>query len=327
MADITDNLKEILNQIPELPGIYKFYNSGGIIIYIGKSKCLKKRVKSYFAKTPKWEKVKKLVCFIHDIEYIVTDTHLEARLLECELIKTVKPFFNSQMKNDQKYVYLKIAEYNTYNPLRVIPEREADSFGPFRSRYTLIDIINSFRNLYPIIKTEQSYSFDYHLLPAALDKESFFNNRNSLLDMLSETAGMELFICGLEEKMREAASLFKYETASMYRDIISGFQYIMHGINAYRNLISRNILLQIPCPGGFKLIFASGGLIRLKEKLSDPKPEDIKKFIRKGEAMVKSGIWEYSLPETDFTDKMRIDFRDVLYSEIMALPEEMVTLL
>ena len=332
MSVITDRISEKLKSIPELPGIYKFYNADGMIIYIGKSKCLKKRVKSYFAKTPKWEKVKKLVCFIHDIEYIVTDTHLEARLLECELIKTVKPHFNSQMKNDQRYVYLKVADYSPLpyrdNPLRVTSEREEETFGPFRSRYTLIDIIDSFRNLYPIIKTVEDYSFDYHLLPVSLNKASFTDNRNSLMDMFTDVNKLDLFSYKLEEKMKEAASLYKYETASFYRDILSGFQYIKHGINAYQNLISRDILLRIPYPEGLKLFYVSGGLICLKEKYSAPTKKDINKFIRKGQASALPGKTESgSVPGIELTDKMRIDFRDVLYSEIMALPEEMVEIL
>lgn len=319
MPEIANHIKEQLAQIPELPGIYKFYNADGVIIYIGKSKCLKKRVKSYFAKTPKWEKVKKLVCFIHDIEYIVTDTHLEARLLECELIKAVKPHFNSQMKNDQRYVYLKVADFNYHNPLAVIPDREEDCFGPFRSRYTLLDIIDSFKNLYPITNLDGTYQFEYHLLPVTLDKAAFAANRTCMLDMLTDTGKIDLFVQKLKGYMTEAATAYKFETASKYRDIISGFGYIKHGISAYQNLISNNILLNIPCTEGCKLFYVSNGTIRLKEKFSQPPgPKDRDCFIQKGKEQVV---------RIDLSDKMQIDFRDVLYSEITALPEDMVMLL
>ena len=113
----TDNIKEKLKQIPKLPGIYKMLDSRGNIIYIGKSKCLQNRVKSYFVASPKWEKVNRMVTMIKDIEYVVTDTHLEARLLECTLIKEHKPRFNAQMKNDQRYFFIKVENYNRYNPL------------------------------------------------------------------------------------------------------------------------------------------------------------------------------------------------------------------
>ncbi len=328
MQDIAEQLREKINRLPELPGIYKFYDAGGNIIYIGKSKCLKKRVKSYFVKSPKWEKVKKLVCFIKDIGYTVTDTHLEARLLECELIKANKPYFNSQMKNDQRYVYLKAAVYNNSNPLTVIPERDEDSFGPFRSRYTLLDIADSLRNIYPILKGGQGYVFEYHLLPVSLDREAFLINRNHLLEILKDSRNMDLFLLELEDKMKEAASFYKFETASRYRDILSGFKYIRHGIAAYENLLSRSIILKLPYTEGFKLFYISGGRILIKENFPALTEKTMKDFIKKGKSRAASGKWDLSADtELFINEKMRIDFRDVMYSEIMSLPEEMVTIL
>lgn len=150
LKNISKHLENILNSIPELPGIYQMIDSKGNIIYIGKSKCLKKRVKSYFVDTPKWEKVTKMVSLIHDIHYVVTDTHLEARLLECKLIKQVSPFFNSQMKNDKRYVYLSLESNLKRGPLSIVHERGLDTYGPFRSSHTLSDTIESLKNIYPI---------------------------------------------------------------------------------------------------------------------------------------------------------------------------------
>ncbi|WP_313129783.1 GIY-YIG nuclease family protein [Anaerocolumna sp.] len=146
MINLSEKLKERLHTLPELPGVYKMLDSQGNIIYIGKSKCLKKRVKSYFVNSPKWEKVNKLVRFIEDIEYEVTDTHLEARLLECELIKKRKPSFNSQMKHDKNYVYLKVAEFNNHNSLSIILDREDNCYGPFRRKFSIYDIIDSLKH-------------------------------------------------------------------------------------------------------------------------------------------------------------------------------------
>jgi len=96
-------LKNKRDQIPAQPGVYKMLDASGRIIYVGKSKCLKKRVNSYFTKAFKHSKIEKMVFLIADIEYVVTDTHLEARLLECQLIKEIKPYFNAQMKNDRHF--------------------------------------------------------------------------------------------------------------------------------------------------------------------------------------------------------------------------------
>ena len=328
LPDITNKLKEKLNKLPELPGIYKFYDGSGNIIYIGKSKCLKNRVRSYFTKSPKWEKVKKMIYFIQDVEYIVTDTHLEARLMECELIKTIRPYFNAQMKNDQRYVYLKVAEYNSYNPLTVVAERKEASFGPFRSRYTLLDVINSLKNIYPIKKSSQNYLFDYHLIPLTLTIDEFEENRKNLLALLTDPLKFDLFLAELEIKMTEAASFFKYETASMYRDIINGLKYIKHGISAYENLLSRNILLKIPYPEGVKLFYVSNGIILYKETFTTVKAKDIRAFIQKGiYRMNISGTHLNSNIDLEITEKKQIDFRDILCSEILALPEDMVILL
>ena len=82
-------LKHKIKYIPQLPGIYKMLDAQGNTIYIGQSKCLQKRVRTYFTPTHKRNKVDKLVSFIADLDYQVTDTHLEAKLLECRLIKEI----------------------------------------------------------------------------------------------------------------------------------------------------------------------------------------------------------------------------------------------
>lgn len=123
---MTNQLKDKLAMLPEAPGIYKMLDSRGDIIYIGKSKCLKSRVISYFANNPNWEKAKKMAPFIYDLEYVVTDTHLEAMLLECELIKRIKPHFNVSMKHDERYVYLKVGKTEQARPLYVVHTLESD---------------------------------------------------------------------------------------------------------------------------------------------------------------------------------------------------------
>lgn len=320
LIEISDKLKEKLNQLPQLPGIYKMLDAKGNIIYIGKSKCLKKRVKSYFVNNPKWEKVKKLVLFIHDIEYIVTDTHLEALLLECQLIKKIKPSFNAQMKNDQNYVYLKVENYNKFNALSVVYQREENTYGPFRKRFTLLNIINALKSIFPLIKKSGSYEFEYHIMPSPMDKHTFNQNKNVLLEIFSDSNHMDILMNALGEKMQEAAAEYKFETAAKYRDIIQGLYHINNGIWRYKDLMSKDILLKIPTLNGHKLFFISNGNILAKKLYSNLKNEDIERFVKESYA-IKSSI---SL-NTD--EKADIDFRDVLYSEIISLPQEMVQII
>ena len=90
--NLSIELKQKLDSIPQLPGIYKMLDSQGNIIYVGKSKCLRKRIKTYFTGNHERSKIEKLVSLISDIDYIVTDTHLEAKLLECKLIKKLNQY-------------------------------------------------------------------------------------------------------------------------------------------------------------------------------------------------------------------------------------------
>jgi excinuclease ABC subunit C len=316
VINISDKLKNKLNTAPKKPGIYKMLDSKGNVIYVGKSKMLNKRIKTYFANNPKWEKVIKMVPLIDDIEYIVTDTHLEARLLECSLIKSIKPIFNSQMKHDRGYVYLKLENYNRYRALSVIDSREEFSYGPFRRKFHLNETINIFKNLYPIKKTDNSYEFEYHLFPVTLNKDMFNENRNSLKEILSDYSKANLFINELENKMRREASLNNFEMASLYKDIINNVNFIIYSINKYNELVRHNILLTIPIEEGYKLFYISKGKIKKKEIYKKMTQTDIEVF---SETALTSTEDNYDLDE-----KSLMDFKDIVYSEIISLPESMV---
>lgn len=293
-------------------------DSRGNIIYVGKSKMLNKRVKTYFADNPKWEKVRQMVHLIDDIEFIVTDTHLEARILECSLIKTIKPIFNSQMKHDRGYVYLKLENYNKYKALSVIDSREEDSFGPFRRKFQLIETITALKNLYPLINTGSSYSFDYHLFPLALNGDTFMKNRSSLMEILSDNSKANIFVRALENKMKNEASLNNFEMASLYKDIIINVNYIINSINKYNELAKSNILLTIPIEEGYKLFYISKGKIIKKEKYEKLSQADIEIFT---ESTLTST--EYN---NDLDEKSLMDFKDIIYSEIISLPVSMVNI-
>lgn len=316
MINTTDKIREKLNSIPNLPGIYKFLDCYGKVIYIGKSKTLNKRVKSYFVDNPKWDKVNRIAPCIDDLEFIVTDTHLEARLLECELIKLIKPIFNSQMKHDEKYAYIKIEEHNRYNPISVVYNREENCYGPFRRKYSLYKIVESLKNLYPIIKSNDSYEYDYNLFPQSMNDATYEINKVVLMEIFSSDTHMETFIDGIEVKMREAASKYKFETASMYRDIIFNLNYLKTGISGYRNMFLKNIVLRIPIEKGIKLIFITYGQIAHKKTY--------KRLSNRSYDLFIDNCLKLYIP-TSNDEKRSIDYRDILYSEILSLPSNMVS--
>lgn len=321
--------REKLRQIPELPGIYKMLDSSGKIIYIGKSKSLRKRVQSYFTATPKWDKINKMVSLIKDIEYIVTDTHLEARLLECRLIKEYRPTFNSQMKNDRDYFFIKVNSYGrNASPLSISDNRTTDCFGPFRGRYAMQEFIDRLKSFYPIIKTENRYEFDYHLFPFQMDEVSFNSNRSVLLELFTNENNIDIITDAFQVKMDEAVIDFRYEAAAIYRDLIVKFKSIKKGLNGYKDLLNKNIVLKLPITNGrYKLFYVASGIIvnsLITDGLTQP---SIDNFIN--ESRLKASETAFSMTDDNSVadEKSWIDYRDILYSEILNLPEEMVELI
>lgn len=316
-------LKEKAKQLPELPGIYKMLDNRNNIIYIGKSKCLKKRVLSYFTASPKWEKVARMVTAIRDIDYIVTDTHLEARLLECRLIKEYKPRFNAQMKNDESYFFIRVETNHSSRPLSVVSERDVDCFGPFRSRFTISEFIDRLRNLYPITLGTNRFEFEYHLFPVTLDKSTFESNRQILLDIFSKEHKLLMLIESISAKMEEAVTGYQYELAAIYRDMVHCLKLIKYGLDGYQDLASKQILLKLPTNDGYKMFYVDKGrgIIMNSLKLPAISEEAIREFIQ-----VSRGISVEGAPD-HATEKAYIDYRDVLYSEISSLSVEEYELL
>lgn len=315
------DLIEKVRQLPELPGIYKMLDSRKNIIYVGKSKCLRKRVQSYFTGSPKWEKVTRMVSAIKDIDYIVTDTHLEARLLECRLIKELKPRFNAQMKNDQRYFFLKVEADNLSRPITVASEREEDCFGPFRSRFTISEFIDRLRCIYPITRGTDRYEFEYHLFPVSMEKEAFEHNRQILLEIFSSESNLLILTESILNKMEEAASGFQYEMAAIYRDMIRCLKIIQNGLDGYRSLASKHLLLKLPIGEGYKLFYVVNARIINTLKLPELTEEALRDFIRSCRNHPA-----HNAPDVN-TEKSFIDFRDVLYSEIANLAEDQYELL
>ncbi|AWW26762.1 GIY-YIG nuclease family protein [Acetobacterium sp. KB-1] len=311
------HLEQKLNQIPPLPGVYKMLDSAGQIIYIGKSKCLKKRVKSYFTKSPKQPKIERMVFFIDDINYIVTDTHLEARLLECQLIKEIQPYFNSQMKNDRRYFYLKVTNSAHSKGLSIVPEREDYSFGPFRRKQAIQSLIDMFTHLFPIVQDNHRFNFHYHTLPEIMNPDDFSKNRQTLLQIFSEATTLNCLLNQFQICMNKESAQYHYERATTYRDLIKSLTYISHILHDYKHLTTRDVLLKIPVEDGEKVFFISKGRIVLKKYFSLLTQAAIDTFLAEG-CRSKAAI----VPFPD--EKAAVDFQNILFSEIQALPDEWI---
>lgn len=149
---MTDLLKQQIESLPDLPGVYQYFNKDGIIIYVGKAKKLKKRVSSYFNKTHDSVKTDRLVKQIDHLQYIVVGSEQEAFLLENNLIKKYQPRYNIMLKDGKTYPSICI----THEPFprvfktRNIIKNGSEYYGPYSSSYTIDLLLELINNLYPL---------------------------------------------------------------------------------------------------------------------------------------------------------------------------------
>lgn len=149
---MNEHLKTIIQNIPEKPGCYQYYDNKGTIIYVGKAKNLKKRVSSYFNKVHENPRTRILVSKIKDIKYIIVDTEEDTFLLENNLIKEFQPRYNVLLKDDKTYASIVIK--NEYFPrvyqTRNIIKDGSMYFGPYPSSYSIKILLETIHKLYPI---------------------------------------------------------------------------------------------------------------------------------------------------------------------------------
>ncbi|MEN9399799.1 MAG: hypothetical protein RL632_900 [Bacteroidota bacterium] len=152
MSVQNDQLQLKLKTLPEKPGVYQYFDSAGTIIYVGKAKNLKKRVTSYFTKTPENGKTYLLVKRIVDLQYIVVDTELDALLLENNLIKKYQPKYNIQLKDDKTYPWIcvKNEPFPRVFSTRYLIRDGSKYFGPYPSGKVMQTLLSLIRELYPL---------------------------------------------------------------------------------------------------------------------------------------------------------------------------------
>ena len=149
---ISNHIDEILKTLPDEPGVYQYFDKNNTILYVGKAKFLKKRVRSYFTKKQVNIKTKILVEKIYDIKYIVVSTEMDALLLENNLIKKYKPRYNVLLKDDKTYpwICIKNEPFPRIFQTRKVFKDGSEYFGPYASTYLVKIILDFFRQLYPL---------------------------------------------------------------------------------------------------------------------------------------------------------------------------------
>lgn len=239
MFDIPEELKKL----PDKPGVYIMKDEAGTIIYIGKAVILKNRVRQYFQNSSNHTpKVAAMVARIKEFEYIVTDSELEALILECNLIKKHKPKFNILLKDDKHYPYIKVTMNEYYPRVLIVRRQDKDGaryFGPYSSAYAVKETLEIIKKLFPIKTCNKVFPRDigkgrpclnYHIKQCLgpctgnVSKEEYME---TIADICSFLSGkQEEIMEKLEAKMSKAASALDFERAAEYRDKINSIRHI-----------------------------------------------------------------------------------------------------
>ena len=241
MFDIQEHLK----QLPAEPGVYLMKDRFDNIIYVGKAKILKNRVRQYFQSSKNHSsKVKSMVKNIDKFEYIITDSELEALILECNLIKKYKPKYNVLLRDDKTYPYIKVTtneDFPRVLKVRKVIKDKAKYFGPYTNTTAVNDTLDIIKNIYPIrtcnidieraIKTNMRPCLNLHIkrcigpCTGNVTKEEYNKMIEEIILFLSGKE--EKLIDILKEKMNKCAMDFNFEEAAIYRDKIKSLEDMM----------------------------------------------------------------------------------------------------
>lgn len=235
MTSYMDNIRSKLALLPDQPGCYLMKNGEGQIIYVGKAKVLKNRVRSYFNGSHDG-KTQRLVSEIRDFEYIVTASNTESLILECNLIKQHFPRYNVLLKDDKSFPYIKITneEHPRLEVTRRILKDKAKYFGPYPNAYAAQETKKLLDRLYPLRKCNNPPDKPclYYHLGQCLAHEDYEKVKPEYERIVVEitrflNGGYQEIKKELQRKMAKAAEELLFERASEYRDQIAAIEAIM----------------------------------------------------------------------------------------------------
>lgn len=230
-------IEEELKKLPGQPGVYIMHDAKDAIIYVGKAISLKNRVRQYFQSSrDKTAKIKQMVLKIARFEYIVTDSELEALVLECNLIKEHRPRYNTMLKDDKTYPYIKVTASEEYPRILFSRQMKKDKnkyFGPFTSAGAVKDTIELIRKIYRIRACSRKLPQDmgkdrpclyYHIHQCDAPCQGYISQadyQKSVKQAVGFLNGQyEPVMKYLEEKMRTASETMEFEKAIEYRDLL-----------------------------------------------------------------------------------------------------------
>lgn len=237
------DIQEELKKLPGKPGVYLMHDEKDEIIYVGKAISLKNRVRQYFQSSrDKTNKIKQMVSKIHHFEYIITDSELEALVLECNLIKEYQPRYNTMLKDDKAYPYIKVTSNELYPRILFAREMKKDKckyYGPYTSAGAVKDTLELLSKLYKIRTCNRVLPRDtgkdrpclnYHIKQCGapcqgyVSAEEYQKSIQKAIDFLNGSYGE--IEKELQSKMMAASEKMEYEEAREYRDLLSSVKQI-----------------------------------------------------------------------------------------------------
>ena len=232
------DIKEELKKLPKKPGVYLMHNAQDEIIYVGKAVVLKNRVPQYFQSSRNHTaKIRKMVSQIAYFEYIVTDSEREALVLECNLIKEHRPKYNTMLKDDKSYPYIKVTLQERYPRVvlsRQVKRDKAKYFGPYTSVNAVKDVIDLIHKIFFIrnckknleqIKEQDRTCLYYHMGQCSgpwkglVSEEPYQQNVKEVIAFLN--GDYKKVNSLLKEKMAAAVEQLEFEDAAKYRDLLA----------------------------------------------------------------------------------------------------------
>ena len=237
------NIEDELKKLPSQPGVYLMHDAKDEIIYVGKAISLKNRVRQYFQSSRnKSAKIEQMVSRIARFEYIVTDSEMEALVLECNLIKEHQPRYNTMLKDDKAYPYIKVTVGEDFPRVMLARTMKKDKnryFGPYTSAGAVKDTIDLIHKLYKIRTCSRNLPRDtgkerpclnYHIkqcdapCQGYISKEEYGENIRQVLEFLN--GRYDGVLKNLEEKMQAASDAMDFEKAIEYRDLLSSVKQV-----------------------------------------------------------------------------------------------------